>query len=151
MTNRIVVCVEHGFMINKTYTSIKNTVHKKCNVTCKHYSNRLAYKCLLFLVFQARYISVHVFCFRNTHRTHTEYDWLVYWLAFCFIDFEDPINIYLFRNRRVKVLAWPRGYKTFFVFVLRLVLRTRSLCSIEYDTKNRGYKSFGVRSPLSWI
>ena len=36
---------------------------------------------------------------RNTHRTHTEYDWSVYWLAFRlyanFIDFEDPINICL--------------------------------------------------------
>ena len=36
---------------------------------------------------------------RNTHRTHTEYDWSVYCLAFRlyanFIDFEDPINICL--------------------------------------------------------
>ena len=36
---------------------------------------------------------------RNTHRTHSEYDWSVYWLAFRlyanFIDFEDPINICL--------------------------------------------------------
>ena len=45
----------------------------------------------------------------------------------------------------------PQGYKTFFVLVLILVLRTRNLCSTEYDTKNRGYKSFGVRSPPSWI
>ena len=45
----------------------------------------------------------------------------------------------------------PQGYKTFFVLVLRLVLRTRSLCSTEYDTINRDYKSFRVRSPLSWI
>ena len=28
--NRILVCVEHGFIINKTYTSIKKTVHKNC-------------------------------------------------------------------------------------------------------------------------
>ena len=42
---------------------------------------------------------------------------------------------------------WPQGYKTFFV----LVLHTRSLCSTEYDTKHRGYTSFGVRSLLSWI
>ena len=41
----------------------------------------------------------------------------------------------------------PQGYKTFFVLVLRLVLRTRNLCSTENDTKNRGYKS----SPLSWV
>ena len=46
---------------------------------------------------------------------------------------------------------WPQGYKTFFALVLGLVLRTRNPCSTEYDTKNRGYKSFGVRSPLSWI
>ena len=43
---------------------------------------------------------------RNTHRTHSEYDWSVYWLTFRlyadFIDFEDPSN--LFRNRRVKIL-----------------------------------------------
>ena len=35
---------------------------------------------------------------RNTHRTHAEYDWSVYLLAFClicFIDFEDPIDICL--------------------------------------------------------
>ena len=31
--------------------------------------------------------------FRNTHRTHTEYDWSVYWLAFCLICRFDPINI----------------------------------------------------------
>ena len=35
----------------------------------------------------------------STHRTHSEYDWSVYWLAFRlyanFIDFEDPIIIYL--------------------------------------------------------
>ena len=48
-------------------------------------------------------------------------------------------------------MSRPQGYKTFFVLVLRLVLRTRNLCSIEYDTKKRGYKSFGVRSPLSPI
>ena len=47
--------------------------------------------------------------------------------------------------------TWLQGYKTFFLLVLRLVLRTLSLCSTEYDTKNRSYKSFGVRSLLSWI
>ena len=88
------------------------------------------------------------------YSTHTKYDWLVYWLAFCLICkvhwFWRP-NQYLFRNRRVKVLAWPRGNKIFFVLVLRPILRTRSLCSTEYDTKNRGFKSFGLRFPLSWI
>ena len=29
MTNHIVVCVEHGFVVNKTHTLIKKTVHKK--------------------------------------------------------------------------------------------------------------------------
>ena len=42
----------------------------------------------------------------------------------------------------------PQGYKTVFVLVIRLELRTRSLCSTEYETKNRDYKSLGVRFPL---
>ena len=46
---------------------------------------------------------------------------------------------------------WPQGYKTFFVILLRLRFRTRNLCSTEFDTKNRGYKSFGVHSLLSLI
>ena len=60
------------------------------------------------------------------------------------LNFHCTINLFLNKT-------WPQGYKTFFVLVLRLVLRTRSLCSTEYDTENRGYKSFGVHSPLSWI
>ena len=39
---------------------IKNSIWK-CNVTYKYYSNGIAYRCLLFLVFR-RYITVHVFC-----------------------------------------------------------------------------------------
>ena len=42
-----------------------------------------------------------------------------------------------------------RKLKLFFVLVVRLVLRSRSLCTTECDTKNWGYKSFGVPSPLS--
>ena len=59
--------------------------------------------------------------------------------------------------RLICVLAHSVSYKPgpkiklFFVLVLRLVLRTQSLCFTEYDIKNRGYKSFGARSPLSWI
>ena len=53
--------------------------------------------------------------------------------------------------RLVSEQSRPQGYKTFFVLVLRLVLRTWNLGSNEYDTNNQGYKSFGVRSPLSWI
>ena len=29
MTNRILVCVEHGFVVNKIHTSITEIVHKK--------------------------------------------------------------------------------------------------------------------------
>lgn len=53
-------------------------------------------------------------------------------------------------KRRI-LLSWPRGYRTFFILVLKLALRTPSMCSTEYDSKNRDYKSFGVRSPLSTI
>ena len=56
-----------------------------------------------------------------------------------------------YNNTTTKDKTRPQGYKTFFILVLRLVLRTRNLCSTEYDTKNRGCKSFGVRSPPRWI
>ena len=37
--------------IDSTLSFIKKIVHKNCNVTCKHYSKRIAYQCLLLLVF----------------------------------------------------------------------------------------------------
>ena len=45
---------------------------------------------------------------RNTHQTHSEYDWSVYWLAFsliCKFHWFWRSNHYLFGNRRVKNLA----------------------------------------------
>ena len=101
------VCVENGFVANKTHTSITKTVYKKsiwkCNVIyIKYYSNGIAYRCLLFLVFR-RYFIVG-----NTHRTHTDYDWSVYWLTFCLIckfHYFWISNRYLFRIRRVKIYA----------------------------------------------
>ena len=82
MTNRISVNVEHGFVVNKTHALIMKTVYKNsilmCNVTCKHYSKRLAYQCLLAF----RRYTILSTCFvnsvRNTRRTLTEYDWSVY-------------------------------------------------------------------------
>ena len=61
------VCVDHGFVVNQTQTlqlrrqRIKKFDLKVQYVTCKYYSNGIAYLCLLFLVFM-RYITVHVFC-----------------------------------------------------------------------------------------
>ena len=45
-----IVCVEHGF-VNKTHTSFKKKVHRSVMLHVKHYSNKVAYLCLLFLVF----------------------------------------------------------------------------------------------------
>ena len=76
----------------------KNSIWK-CNVTYKYYSNGIAYRCLLFLVFR-RYITVHVFC-----KICRKYSSNAHWLrlvsvlaGFLFdmqIDFEDPIDICL--------------------------------------------------------
>ena len=52
-------------MVNKAHTSNKNL---KCNVTCKHYSNRIAYQCLL--VFLGT-ITVHMFCKIFINKEHS--------------------------------------------------------------------------------
>ena len=72
------VCVEHGFVVNKTFTSIQQTVHKKVDLNVsiiqieKHIN---VYYCSSY----RRYITVHMFgkSSRNTHQTHTERDWSV--------------------------------------------------------------------------
>ena len=106
-------CFEHGFVVNKTHTLIKKTTHKKsiwkCNFTYNYYSNRILCRCLLFLVFKALfYRPMFVKVVRNTHRTHTEYDWSVYFFAFwliCKFHWFWRSNRFLLRYRPVKILA----------------------------------------------
>ena len=56
------------------------------------------------------------------------------------------LNKTVLAYKRITQAPWLKNF-----FILRLFLRTRSLCFTEYDTKNWGFKSFGVGSPLSLI
>ena len=49
--NAHLVCVEHGFIINQSHTSIKKAVHKKIDLKDKYYSIKIVCRCLSFLVF----------------------------------------------------------------------------------------------------
>ena len=59
------MCIEHGFVVNKTHSSIKKTMHKKFDLKMSCYIwvlfNGIAYRCVSFFLLR-RYITVHVFC-----------------------------------------------------------------------------------------
>ena len=107
------VCVKHGFVVNKIHTSVKKTVHKKSiwksNVTCKIIHENSISMFTIARVLGAILLSTcFVKSWRNTYRTHSEYDWSVYWLTFCLIcklHWFWRSNHYLFGNC-VKILAW---------------------------------------------
>ena len=107
------VCVEHGFVVNKIHTSIKNTTCIKNRFKSVMLQALFIFSsisiCIIAYVLCVTLLST---CFvkseRNTHRTHTEYVWSVYWLAFCLIckfHWFWRYNHYLFGHRRVKILA----------------------------------------------
>ena len=93
-------CSKQNTHFNKEDSVLKNSIWK-FNVTHKYYSNGIAYRCLLSIVFR-RYITVHVFCkiCREIliERTLITIGQCIWWLSVWyanFIDFEDPIDICL--------------------------------------------------------
>ena len=77
------VCVEHGFVVivNKTHTSIKKTVQciKIRSESVMLHISTIHSSCTILLS------TCFIKSVGNTHQTHTDYDWSVYWLAFCLI------------------------------------------------------------------
>ena len=105
-TKTSLVCVEHGFVVNKTRTSIKRTAQKKWSesvmlhisiIQMEKHIDVYYSSCLCAILLSMRFVK----SVGNTHRTHTDYDWIVLWLAFCLICkfywFWRSIQ-YLFRN-----------------------------------------------------
>ena len=104
MTNHISVCVKHGFVVNKTHTSIKKTAHK--NVTCKHYSHRIQYQCILLHVFLGPILLST--CFVKSFKKYPQnahWTRLVNVLVAFLFDMQISLILKMLRNRRVKTLA----------------------------------------------
>ena len=96
---------KHTFHTTQEDSSLKYSIWK-CNVTYEYYSNGIAYRCLSFLILRCLLSTSFVKSVGNTHRTHTDYDWSVFWVVFCLIcklHWCWRSNRYLFRNRRVKI------------------------------------------------
>ena len=116
MTNHI-QCIRWAWFCSKQNIHFKKCRKKliwKSNATNKHNSNRkflienieIYYICSCFR--HCMTSMTFVKSLRNTHWTHTEYDWSVYWLAFYLIcKFHRVWRSIrkMYRNCRVKILA----------------------------------------------
>ena len=117
MTNHIqFVFVEHDFVVNKTYTSrsaeknwFESLMLEISTIQIENFWYGILKYFIICSCFKHCMTST---CFvkslRNTHWTHTEYDWSVYWLAFYLIcKFHRVWRSIrkMYRNCRVKILA----------------------------------------------